>query len=333
VGTYGIESIEDPDAPFSKILGKAQVIDTVRFPRMTLHIRSGDCDDSTALLGSLLESSGISTAIMTSPGHVFLAFDTSEPTENNWLFDAEGYVSLARNGTIWLPVETTTLDRGFLESWRIASSLVIDNPEGIEFLPVLEQRDLYPPLPLPESTITVIEPQREEIDRLLSVSMDGTISLLYESGVKALESALKEARGRKELKIRNQLGVLHARFGQMREAESAFEHNMREDPSYTASYLNLANLMVRERRDEEAVSALRGGLERNPRSPTLNLLMARIYHAQGKYREAWRHFDTVKQTSHELAERYAYLGDGGDNTRRAGIDWENSPVIWDEGEE
>ncbi|MBN1686695.1 MAG: hypothetical protein JW852_08575, partial [Spirochaetales bacterium] len=85
LGTYRIEYIEDPDSPFSRILGKAEVIDTVRFPRTTLHIRAGDCDDSTALLASLLESSGVSTAIMTSPGHVFLAFDTAEPAENAWM--------------------------------------------------------------------------------------------------------------------------------------------------------------------------------------------------------------------------------------------------------
>ena len=121
VGTYGIEYIEDPDSPFSQILGKSQIIDTVRFPRTTLHIRSGDCDDSTALLGSLLESAGISTAIMTSPGHVFLAFDTGEPAENEWLFMAEGYKVLTGNGSIWIPIETTTLSSGFLKSWKNAS--------------------------------------------------------------------------------------------------------------------------------------------------------------------------------------------------------------------
>ncbi len=333
VGTYGIEYIEDPDSPFSKILGKEEIIDTVRFPRTTLHIRSGDCDDSTALLGSLLESAGIGTAIMTSPGHVFLAFDTSEPAENHWLFDAEGFTSMGYDGTIWLPIETTTLEKGFLESWRIASGLVLKNTGKTEFLPVRMERDLYPPLPLPESTLTVVEPQPGEVDRLLEATMASTIALLYESGSKSLQTSLESAGGRRKLKLRNQLGVLHARFGEIQRAESAFEENMREDPDYTASYLNLANLQVRERRTEDAIETLRGGLARNAASPTLNLLIARIYHANGDYRQAGDHFDEVKRRSPALAGRYAFLGEGGYTTRRAGIEWEDSPLIWDAGEE
>jgi tetratricopeptide (TPR) repeat protein len=336
VGTYGIEYIEDPDSPFSAILGKEQVIDTVRFPRTTLHIRSGDCDDSTALLGSLFESSGISTAIMTSPGHVFLAFDTAEPTENHWLFQADGFTSIRHNGTIWLPVETTTLQKGFLESWRIASGLVLGNPDEIEFLPVHLERNLYPPLPLPESVLTVVEPQRDEIERLLSVTMEETIALLYGTGLERLRMSLGEATGRRELKIRNQLGVLHARFGEMQKAETVFEENLAEDPEYTASYLNLANLQVQGQRIGEATETLKRGLEQNPSSPTLNLLIARIFHADGDHQRARDHFAALREQSPSLAERFAYLGEGAgqgaETARRAGVDWMDI-LIWDEGAE
>ncbi len=333
LGAYEIEYIEDPDSPFSSILGKAQVIDTVRFPRTTLYIRSGDCDDSTALLGSLLESAGISTAIMTSPGHVFLAFDTAEPPENAWLFDSEGFVSIRYGGSIWLPIETTILDTGFLSAWETASGLVINNPKEIEFLAVQEQRDRYPPLPLGESTLTVVEPQPVEISRLLDNSMTNTTTLLYNSGVDSLELALKSARGRRSLKLRNQLGVLHARFGETRKAVSVFEENMRADPDYTVSYLNLANLFVAERQSDEAIEVLKAGIKRDPDSANLNLLMARILHSKGNYEKAKQHYDTVRGRVPELAERFAYLAGEGDGTKRAGIEWEDFPLIWAEGEE
>ena len=332
VGTYGIQYIEDPDSPFSQILGKAQVIDTVRFPRTTLYIRSGDCDDSTALLGSLLESSGISTAIMTSPGHVFLAFDTAEPAENQWLFQADGFTSVRHDGTIWLPVETTVLERGFLESWRIASGLVLGNPDEIEFLPVLLERDLYPPLPLPESVLSVVEPQPDEVERLLAVTMADAVDLLYLTGLERLQMSLDAASGRRGLKIRNQLGVLHARFGQMRKAESVFEENLAQDPGYIATYLNLANLHVQGGRVDQATQTLSDGLERNPSSPTLNLLIARIFHAEGDYRRARDHFAALSEQSPSLAERFAYLGEGADTERRAGVGWADT-LIWDQGVE
>ena len=333
LGAYGIEYIEDPISPFSKILGKAEVIDTVRFPRTTLHIKAGDCDDTTALLGSLLESSGIGTAIMTSPGHVFLAFDTAEPAENAWMFEADGFVSIRHGGTVWLPIETTVLERGFLAAWETASGLVTGNPGEIEFLPVQDERDLYPPLPLGESALPVVEPQREEINRLLEGTMNRTIALLYESGVDSLQSAIQDTSGRKALKIRNQLGVLHARFGEIGKAVSSFEENMQANPDYTASYLNLANLLIRERRSEEAIDVLRDGLEWDPDSANLNLLIARILHANGAYEQAKEHFSTVRGRLPELADRFSYLSEDGDTTKRAGIEWEDTPLIWAEGEE
>jgi len=333
LGAYGIKYIEDPDSPFSDILGKAQVIDTVRFPRTTLYIRAGDCDDSTALLGSLLESSGISTAIMTSPGHVFLAFDTSEPAENTWMFESEKLITITYAGSIWLPVETTVLEMGFLRAWEVASELVIQNRDEMEFLPVAEQRNYYPPLPLGASALTVVEPQPEEINRLLEETMEETVALLYGSGVASIESAMENAGGRKVLKLRNQLGVLHARFGETGKAISVFQENMLIDPDYTASYLNLANLFVRERRNEEAIEVLRDGLEREPESANLNLLIARILHANGIYDKAKEHYTTVRGKVPDLAKRYAYLSEEGETERRAGIGWEESPLIWTQGDE
>jgi len=81
VGTFGIAYVQDPDSPISRTLGRAETVDTVRFPRLTLMNRTGDCDDTTALVCSLLESVGVRTAIATTPGHIFMAFDTGEPPE------------------------------------------------------------------------------------------------------------------------------------------------------------------------------------------------------------------------------------------------------------
>ncbi len=82
LGAYGITYVQNLDAPFSRALGKAEIIDAVHFPRITLQNRTGDCSDTTALLCSLLESVGIRTAAITTPGHIFCAFDTDEPSES-----------------------------------------------------------------------------------------------------------------------------------------------------------------------------------------------------------------------------------------------------------
>ena len=139
------------------------------------------------------------------------------------------------------------------------------------------------------------------------------------------------ASGRKQLKYRNRLGVLHARFGESDKARRAFEDNLAESESYLASYLNLANLLLNEEDTAQAIGLLEQGLTFKPDSASLNLLLARIHHSNRDFRDAWNYFGKVKDVSPELAERYSYLGGGESTVRRAGIE-EDFPLMWDEGE-
>lgn len=243
LGKYNINYIEAPSSPFSKVLGREEVIDTVRFPRTTLLIRSGNCDDTTALLGSLLESAGISTAIITLPGHVFLGFDTNEPKQNAWFYKTGQLDTVIHQGTVWVPAETTVLQEGFLTAWKKASELLTDHfKEGeIEFLPVNNLRGKYPPLPLPESNFTVVEPAGDEIHVLFRTSVEDIVDNLYANGWSGLEKKLDGLSGMDALRTKNRIGILHARFGQNRKAETIFKECIKEDPDFIPPYLNLAN--------------------------------------------------------------------------------------------
>lgn len=77
----------------------------------------------------------------------------------------------------------------------------------------------------------------------------------------------------------------------------------------------------------------KAGLERDPDSANLNLLIARILHSKGNYEKAKQYYNTVRGRVPELAERFAYLAGEGDETKRAGIEREDFPLIWAEGEE
>ena len=328
LGVYGIEYIEDPDSPFSDVLGKEEVLDTVRFPRTTLYVRAGDCDDTTALLASLLEASGIETAVMTSPGHVFLAFNTDEPVENLRLFVPSGYEGIRWRGRVWVPVETTTLDMGFLHSWKAASETIRNHPNAVEFLPVSEERNTYPPLPLPGGAMSVVEPQGEEIAGLFDASIADLVSLVYTEETAELENALRTASGREELRIRNRIGVLHARFGNIDTAREYFTRNMETDPAYPASYLNLANLYIGEGMVDRAREILLAGIEWKPDSAPLNLLLSRIYSAEGNEKSSGQYFARVEASEPDLAARFAPPPEG-EGAARAGIDDLDSMLIWD----
>lgn len=333
LGIYEINYIEDPDSPFSKALGKEEVVDTVRFPRKTLMVKSGDCDDSTALLGSLLESAGIGTAIMTSPGHVFLAFNSGEPAENLWQFKTGEFEAFSYGGTVWIPVETTILKKGFRTAWQKASEIVkkYDSKDKIEFLPVDALREKYPPLPLPSSNFNIIEPGYDVVEPQYTTSVREVVNGMYEKTLAELGSSLLKARGRKKVKIKNSIGALHARFGNTVDAESIFLECIDETPTFTPPYINLANIKIDENKIDEAVRILKKGVKTKPDSLYINLLLARCYYLKGKHGEVKKYMAKVRGQSPELAERYAYL-ESGDGTRARAAD-EELPFIWAEEEE
>ena len=309
VGAYGIAYVPDPDSPFSKALGKAETVDTVRFPRITLYNRTGDCDDTTALLCSLLESAGIHTAILTTPGHIFLAFETGEPAENASYLTGGAYEAMARTGSAWIPVETTILSQGFMAAWASASDLVrqYGKTTTFEFIPVAGMRDAYPALPLPPSPLTVAEPARLSVDRAYAASLKGFTDTLYAGRLADLNATLAGLSGTAAVKVRVREGVLHALFGNLAEAETSFRKAIGDDPTMVSPYVNLANVRLLSNDQDGALQTVKQGLARNSGSALLNLLAARIYSDKGDAASTSAYFAKAEKSSPELAARYAAL--------------------------
>lgn len=319
LGAYGIEYIEDPASPISSVLENSRAVDTVRFPRTTLYYRSGDCDDSTSLLCSLFESSGIATAIMTSPGHVFFAFDTGEPAANRWQFEDDDLAVIEYEGTLWVPLEATVVNRGFYTAWKSASALYkrYSNTGEIEFLPVRDAWSVYPPLPLPESPFKVVEPVPGRIAEAVDRSFAAVRSKLYEQVTERLEGEIDSASGRSRYKGLNMLGILHARFGETGRAEASFRAAFETDPKGLSAYINLANLMLLENDAEAAIDYLYRGKAVRPDSVMIDLLLAKAYHRGGDRSRAAEYYDAVVRKSPELAESIAYVRSEGVSGKRA----------------
>lgn len=244
LGAYGIRYVEDPASPFTEVFGRSDVLDTVRFPRTTLRVRSGDCDDTASLLASLYEAVGIRTAIMTSPGHVFIAFDTEEPATNAWIYGDQERQVIRHNGTLWIPVETTILEGGFPAAWAEASRLMRVHTNEIEFLPVAEQRALYPAIPLGPAGFTVVAPAATAVQSRVERSREELRDAVYYSRVTHLhqEAAGQESGSIAQLTILNRIGVLHARAGRQEMSRELFGEILATAPDNIPALINLANL-------------------------------------------------------------------------------------------
>jgi len=106
----------DPDSvPYGDSTAQT---DYLRYPSDTLDAGYGDCDDLSILTASLLEAAGVPTSFITVPGHIYVAADSGLTEDNaSFLFgSANDFIS--DGTTLWLPIEVTSLNKGFSFSWK-----------------------------------------------------------------------------------------------------------------------------------------------------------------------------------------------------------------------
>lgn len=118
-----------------------QSADYVQYPAETLTIRGGDCDDMTVCFSSLLNSIGIATAFVDvvpperpDDAHVFLLFDTGlAPRFASHIAENPKRYVIRRNKagveTIWIPVESTVITKGFAAAWAEGAREYFDDVE------------------------------------------------------------------------------------------------------------------------------------------------------------------------------------------------------------
>ena len=123
---HGVSYARDPNIPRQR-----GTIDEIKYPHEMLESlmgqhsgddeRStfGDCDDSTVLYCSLLESAGIKTALIQLPSHVLMAFNLGNiSVKQAQEIDLPNDYYVTVNGQAWIPIETTLINEGFATAWQ-----------------------------------------------------------------------------------------------------------------------------------------------------------------------------------------------------------------------
>jgi tetratricopeptide (TPR) repeat protein len=319
LGLHGILYVEDPQTPISEILGRTDVVDTVRFPRTTLLNRAGDCDDTTTLLCSLYEAAGIPTAIVTTPDHVLMAFDTGDAVENRWLYEDAGFPVFVRDNRIWLPIETTVLSNGFVTALEAAAQRIAEagGPEQAGFVTTEHSWTIYPTIPIPPTELNITLPPEDEIRYRYQASGNDLTERVYLTALRRMESSRSNLSGEALVRHLGRMGALHTRFGETEAAESALREAIATDPGALVPSINLATLYIGDGRPADALEVLGPVYERASRAILVNALLARASFDVGDIAEGRRFADVVESRSPEMARRYGLGGDGG-ATRASG---------------
>ena len=189
---YGLAYVKDPASALNTKDRKS--IDTLQFPQQTLDYRSGDCDDLTILMCSLLESIGIETAFITTPGHVLPAFklDASPEASLKIYGNAEDFIVQADK--VWVPLEMTILSQGFLGAWREGAREWAKAGEAAALYPVREAWGAYAPVVVSGTAVPPPTPSAAVLASALKTGIQALIDReLTPRAVGLLEEAKKQS--------------------------------------------------------------------------------------------------------------------------------------------
>ncbi|MCZ6579772.1 MAG: tetratricopeptide repeat protein, partial [Gammaproteobacteria bacterium] len=303
----GTNYIIDPNTPFTQL--RDDQIDYVQFPRETLRLKSGDCDDLSVLISAGLENLGINTAFVETPGHLFMMFDTAIPAEDSGLISQDSSLLVIKDDNVWIPIEATMVNTSFTEAWaegaRKYHTALAESNLGIidlkqawtQYQPVTLRKASYS-IPLPDLKRTKSLVKRE-MNLLLVKSIDRLV----------LPYQIMVASNPKNIAARMQIAILYARFGLYDDAEIAFEALTELAPNNSAVYSNRGNLYFLQEDYEKAIDnyTRAASLDSEDGGILINLSMAQ--YKEGNLNQAASSYKQAKQLDSVLvAQEYEAYG-------------------------
>lgn len=312
----------DPTSPFTTVQQDILQVDSINLPRDTLRRTTGDCDDLTVLYNSLLETQGIATGFITTPGHIFSAFNTRIPSKRYMDIHPERDMTISYEGELWIPVEITLIGRGdFLDAWKTGSAewLIHENdPDNRGFYTTNMSQQTFRPVGLRETDLGL---QYGSTEALVS----GYQSLMRRLGDDILRYYRAAVDRSKSARSYNKLGIVYCKFERYREAEQAFRQALSIDNDFLDAKINLGNIsfLREDYRDAlniyvQASDILRQkGRENTLLYSDLAINISKAHYALENYDQAKDYFGLASSISSEHAERYAYLSEADGGTSRA----------------
>ena len=279
LGVHGVRYIADPDNPYGSIIGGGEVLDLIRFPRETLTLKSGDCDDVSVLYAALLQNIGIDTALVDVTDHVFVIFDTGlRRHQAGQVARDASQLYIDGQDRVWVPVETTLLGESFSEAWKVGAAMLAERKyEIIEHQGVLEEVSSSPP---PRRARSHGSTGTKRHLAALRAGPEDTGTDPYQRPGE--EDPAEAGRGPRDISSLNELGILLAKNGYLRQAEARFRRVVALAPEFSGGHSNLANVLYERELYDEAVERYRTSLEIDPGSPEVHVELALTYWRDGQ---------------------------------------------------
>jgi len=248
LGEEGLNYLADPVSPYSvKKSSKEFTTDTVQFPRNTLKLKSGDCDDLTALFSSIFEASGLHAVLLDYPSHIALMFDTGASDAREAGIPEEYLIKY--NNTYWVGVETTMVGKDFYDSIKHEADLYRSMASEVKMVDVRAAWAEFEPVTLPDSEVES-NPDRVKFNARAKEAIAGMLKARYDYFKKYYGAILLENPDDADAQIN--LGILAAQNGESAEAVKNFGKVLDKDPVNAAALNNLGNTSFKAGSYQEA---------------------------------------------------------------------------------
>jgi len=327
---HGVEYTIDPDSSYIELSQNESALDYVQFPQQTLDFRAGDCDDLSILYSSLLETVGIETAFITTPGHIFMAFSLGmSQTEAERTFSSTSDF-IFHGGAAWVPVEVTILQDGFLAAWTTGAKqwreAVRDDVEG--FYPVREAWDVYEPTGFASQPLDLELPDSNNVISAYSQRLSQFVQREIAPLVARLEERIEATNGSPRLV--NRLGTVYARYGLYDQALEQFVRAAGGSRPYAPALVNAGNVYFIRKEFDRALQFYQRAQAIHSDDPDVIIGLARTHFELEQYLQAEEQYRTAELLAPEKAERFSYVVSETSEVGRASNAQIRDEVVWDD---
>ncbi len=299
----GTNYIIDPNTPFTEL--RDDQIDYVQFPRETLHLKSGDCDDLSVLISAGLENLGIRTAFIEIPGHLFVMFDTGLAAADADLISQDSSLVAIKDGNVWIPLEATMVNTNFNEAWaegarKYQVALAADE---LGIIDLQQAWKTYQPVTLRKAGYSIELPEAKRTESLVRQSRKLLLAKSIDRLVLPYQTMV--ANDPENVPARLQIAILYARYGLYEDAELAFESLNEIAPDNSSVMTNQGNLYFLQEAFKSAVQHYQRAIEldNGDGGIWINLSMAQF--KSGDLQQARNSYQNAVQINASLKDEYS----------------------------
>jgi tetratricopeptide (TPR) repeat protein/DNA-binding beta-propeller fold protein YncE len=306
LSAYGMKYVVDPSSPFPQ-LTKDQ-LDYVQFPRETLKVKSGDCDDLSVLLSAGLENLGIETAMVDVPGHLFLMFNTRLPDKEKHIISLQDDLMVVRDGEVWIPLEATMISTTFSEAWAEGARKYQKwiQQEQLQVIPLKGAWRKYVPVTLAPAKYSITPPVGNEIKALVERERTVLVSKSLDRFLVAYRSLLRNKPD--DIDARMQIGIIYGSNGLHDLSLKEFDQVLQVSPQNSAAYNNRGNLYYIKGDYDRALEAYREAEALDPKDGGIKVNLALVYYKLGSLKEAVAKHGEAVALDENIGKKYEAFG-------------------------